>query len=50
MVAIIGDSGNTASIMLHEAVGFAHVGVLRNVGWKHERWLDTVIMQRALAR
>ena len=50
MVAVIGDSGNTASIKLHEAVGFAHVGVLRNVGWKHERWLDTVIMQRAMAR
>jgi phosphinothricin acetyltransferase len=48
MIAIIGDSGNAASIGLHAALGFAHVGVLRSVGWKHGRWLDTVLMQRAL--
>ena len=48
MVAVIGDSANTASIRLHEACGFDHVGTLRHVGWKHERWLDTVLMQRAL--
>ena len=48
MIAVIGDSGNRASIRLHEACGFAHVGVLRSVGWKHEMWLDTVLMQRAL--
>ena len=48
MIAVIGDSANEASIRLHEAAGFTHVGVLRSVGWKHERWLDTVLMQRAL--
>jgi L-amino acid N-acyltransferase YncA len=48
MIAIIGDSDNAASIRLHAALGFAHVGVLRSVGWKHGRWLDTVLMQRAL--
>lgn len=48
MIAIIGDSGNAASIRLHEAAGFAHIGVLRNVGLKFERWLDTVIMQKEL--
>jgi L-amino acid N-acyltransferase YncA/ubiquinone/menaquinone biosynthesis C-methylase UbiE len=48
MVAIIGDSGNTASIRLHAAAGFEHVGVLRNVGRKFDRWIDTVIMQKAL--
>ena len=48
MVAVIGDSGNVASIRLHEACGFALVGTLRSVGWKHGRWLDTVLMQRAL--
>lgn len=48
MVAVIGDSANVASIRLHEAAGFAHVGVLRSVGWKHGRWLDTVLMQRPL--
>jgi L-amino acid N-acyltransferase YncA len=48
MIAVIGDSGNAASVRLHEACGFAPVGVLRSVGWKHGRWLDTVLMQRAL--
>ncbi|HWK65199.1 MAG TPA: GNAT family N-acetyltransferase [Rhizobiaceae bacterium] len=48
MVAVIGDSANLASIRLHESQGFAHVGTLRSVGWKHGRWLDTVLMQRRL--
>lgn len=48
LVAIIGDSANLASIRLHERAGFAHVGTLRAVGYKFERWLDTVLMQRAL--
>lgn len=48
MVAVIGDSGNLASVRLHEQLGFRLVGTLRSVGWKHERWLDTVLMQRPL--
>jgi len=48
MIAIIGDSRNTASIRLHQSAGFEHVGILRNVGLKFERWLDTVIMQKPL--
>ena len=48
MVAIIGDSANLASIRLHEASGFRHVGTLTAVGLKFGRWLDTVLMQRAL--
>lgn len=48
MIAVIGDSGNRASIRLHERVGFALVGTLHAVGWKHGKWLDVVIMQRAL--
>ena len=48
IVAVIGDSANEASVRLHAKCGFAHVGTLRSVGWKHGRWLDTVLMQRAL--
>lgn len=48
MVAVIGDSNQTASIRLHEAAGFKHVGVLENIGYKFDRWLDSVLMQRAL--
>lgn len=48
LVAIIGDSGNGASIGLHRALGFREAGTLRNVGLKFGRWLDTVIMQRSM--
>lgn len=48
MIAVIGDSANAASIGLHSAFGFSHAGLLPNVGWKHERWLDSVLMARPL--
>ena len=48
MIAVIGDSGNAASIGLHAALGFRHVGTLRAVGFKFGRWVDSVFMQRAL--
>jgi len=48
MVAVIGDSANTASIAVHAACGFQPVGVLRDVGVKFGRWVDSVLMQRAL--
>jgi L-amino acid N-acyltransferase YncA len=48
LMAIIGDSDNTASIGLHQALGFTRIGVARNVGYKHGRWVDIVWMQRAL--
>lgn len=48
MLAVIGDVGNAASIALHRRHGFRHVGQLTSVGFKHGRWVDTVLMQRAL--
>jgi phosphinothricin acetyltransferase len=48
MIAIIGDSGNAASIGLHDALGFRHAGTLRAVGFKFGRWVDSVLMQLAL--
>ena len=48
MIAVIGDSANAASIALHTAAGFRHVGVLEAVGFKFGRWVDSVLMQRAL--
>lgn len=48
MIAIIGNSGNEASIALHRSLGFRMVGTLRDVGFKHDQWVDTVLMQRAL--
>ncbi len=48
MIAVIGDSAQTASIELHRAAGFRLIGAVENVGFKFDRWLDTVLMQRAL--
>jgi phosphinothricin acetyltransferase len=45
---VIGDSANRASIAVHERHGFTHAGTFRSVGFKHGRWLDSVLMQRAL--
>ncbi|MDH3660210.1 MAG: GNAT family N-acetyltransferase [Alphaproteobacteria bacterium] len=48
LVAVIGDSANQGSIRVHEKAGFHHVGTLADVGYKFERFLDVVIMQRSL--
>ena len=48
MVAVIGDTANAGSIGLHRACGFTHVGTLPAIGWKFGRWLDSVLMTRAL--
>ena len=48
LIAVIGDSGNTASINLHASAGFLRAGTLRSVGFKFGRWVDSVIMQRPL--
>jgi L-amino acid N-acyltransferase YncA len=48
MIGIIGGSGHAASIGLHTALGFRHVGTLRAVGLKFGQWHDTVLMQRPL--
>ena len=46
--AVIGDSGNAASIGLHAALAFERAGLLRDAGFKFGRWLDVVYMQRSL--
>jgi L-amino acid N-acyltransferase YncA len=48
MIAVIGDSRQTPSIALHRAAGFRMIGAIESVGYKHGRWLDSVLMQRAL--
>ncbi len=48
MVAVIGDSAQAPSIRLHASCGFRMVGTLENIGFKFGRWLDSVLMQRAL--
>lgn len=48
MLAVIGDSANAGSIGVHAALGFTHTGLLKASGWKFDRWLDVVLMQRTL--
>ena len=48
MLAVIGDANNAGSIGVHRALGFQHTGVLKSAGWKFDRWLDVVLMQRPL--
>ena len=48
MLAVIGDSANLGSVGVHRGLGFEHVGVMKAAGWKFGRWLDVVVMQKAL--
>jgi len=50
MVAVIGDEESKGSIALHRSLGFEPVGILKGIGYKHGRWLSTVLMQRTLGR
>ncbi len=48
IIAVIGDADNRASIRLHAAMGFEQAGVIRRVGYKFDRWIDVVYMQKCL--
>ncbi len=48
MIAVIGGTENLASINLHKRHGFALTGIQPNTGFKHNRWIDTVLMQREI--
>lgn len=48
MLAVIGDSKNLGSIGVHKALGFEQTGLIRSAGWKFDRWLDVVMMQKPL--
>lgn len=48
LIAVIGDSANAASIGVHRSQGFEPAGVIRSCGWKFDRWLDIVLMEKTL--
>lgn len=48
VMAVIGGSDNLASIGLHTSLGFSRAGLVENYGYKFDRWLDLVLMQRSL--
>jgi len=49
VIAVIADTGSDASRALHARFGFTEAGVLNQVGYKHGRWIDTLLMQRLLS-
>jgi phosphinothricin acetyltransferase len=48
LIAVIGDSANVSSVGVHRSLGFSEVGVLKSCGWKFGKWLDCVLMEKAL--
>jgi L-amino acid N-acyltransferase YncA len=50
VMAVIGDSANAGSIGVHRTLGFTPAGVIHACGWKFERWLDIVLMEKSLGR
>ncbi|CAF3441964.1 unnamed protein product [Rotaria sp. Silwood1] len=48
MIAVIGDSTSERSISLHRTAGFTHVGLLKSCGWKFNRWIDVIIMEKSI--
>ncbi|MET0475376.1 MAG: N-acetyltransferase family protein [Mycobacterium sp.] len=48
VIAVIADTGDPASIALHHRFGFSDAGRLENVGYKHDRFVDTFLLQRSL--
>jgi len=48
MIGIVGDSQNLQSIQFHEKMGFTHMGTVKNIGFKFDRWMDQVLLQRPL--
>jgi L-amino acid N-acyltransferase YncA len=48
MLAEIGDSANASSMKMHLALGLEPAGLIKAAGWKFDRWLDVVLMQKRL--
>jgi len=48
IIAVIADQGAEASIALHEKFGFQEIGRMGRVGYKFDRWLGTVLLQKSL--
>ena len=50
MIAVIGDSANAGSIGVHRSLGFTPAGAVTSCGWKFDRWLDMVFMEKPLGQ
>jgi len=50
LIAVIGDSANAGSVGVHRTLGFTPVGTFKSCGWKFGKWLDIVLMEKALGK
>jgi len=48
LIAVIGDSNNLGSVGVHRSLGFSPVGMFKSCGWKFGKWLDIVLMEKAI--
>ncbi len=48
LIAVIGGSDNIGSIKIHKKNGFKYIGTLKRIGYKKNRWIDSVYMQKTL--
>lgn len=48
VIAVIADRGADASIQMHKKFGFKEIGRMGKVGYKFDRWLGTVMLQKRL--
>ena len=48
MIAVVGDSENIMSIDFHKKMGFQQVGIIKSIGYKFDRWMDSVLLQLQL--
>jgi phosphinothricin acetyltransferase len=48
IIAVIADGGAESSLKLHEDFGFKEIGRMGRVGFKFDRWLGTVLLQKTL--
>jgi L-amino acid N-acyltransferase YncA len=48
IIAVIADKNADASIHMHKSFGFKEIGHMGRVGYKFDRWLGTVLMQKSL--
>ena len=46
IIITIGDSTNESSINLHRSAGFSHIGTIKSCGWKFNRWIDIILMEK----
>ncbi len=48
LIAVIGGKNNFASVRIHKKNGFNYIGTIKNAGFKKNKWIDSIYMQKRL--